>query len=120
MGFDAVWLMGVWQQSPMGLTIARHSTEIQNQVRAIKPDVKPEDISASPYAVYDYTVDESLGGTEALQAFRKRLQDRGISLLLDFVGNHMAIDCPAVSSDPDLFVNTGTVEPAHHKDWLIQ
>ncbi len=120
MGFDAVWLMGVWQQSPMGLTIARHSTEIQNQVRAIKPDVKPEDISASPYAVYDYTVDESLGGTEALQAFRKRLQDRGISLLLDFVGNHMAIDCPAVSSDPDLFVNTGTVEPAHHKDWFFK
>ena len=120
MGFDAVWLMGVWQQSPKAGEIARASQEIQNQVRAIKPDFKPEDISASPYAVYDYTVDASLGGTEGLAIFRQRLKDLGISLLLDFVGNHMAIDCPAVSSDPDLFVNTGTTEPAHHKDWFFK
>ena len=120
MGFDAVWLMGVWQQSPKGLEIAQNSAEIQTQIRAIKPDFQPSDITASPYAVYDYTVDELLGGAEALKAFRKRLKERGISLLLDFVGNHMAIDCPAVSTAPDLFVNTGTAEPAHHKDWFFK
>lgn len=120
MGFDAVWLMGVWQQSPKGLEIARQSADIQNQVRAVKPDFKTEDIAASPYAVYDYVVDEALGGEAALQAFRNRLKQRGISLLLDFVGNHMAIDCPAVEQDPDLFINTGTAEPAHHKDWFFK
>ena len=52
MGFDAVWLIGVWKQSPKAGEIARNSQEIQNQVRAIKPDFNPDDIVASPYAVY--------------------------------------------------------------------
>ncbi len=120
MGFDALWLMGVWKQSPKAVEIARASQDIQNQVRAIKPDFNPDDITASPYAVYDYEVDDAFGGNKALQAFRERLKARGISLLLDFVGNHMAIDCPAVEQDPDLFVNSGTAEPAHHKDWFFK
>jgi len=120
MGFDAIWLMGVWQESAAAREIAQNSPEIQGQIRLIKPDFNPQDIAASPYAVYDYVVDKSLGGTEALQAFRRRLKERGILLLLDFVGNHMAIDCPAVSSDPDLFINTGTTEPHSHRDWFFK
>ncbi|MBR4592458.1 MAG: hypothetical protein IKO35_04540, partial [Elusimicrobiaceae bacterium] len=120
MGFDAVWLMGVWQASPAGKSIAQNSQDILNQVRAIKPDFKQEDIAASPYAIYDYVVDESLGGTQALQVFRQQLKERGILLLLDFVGNHMAIDCPAVTANPDLFINTGTTEPHHHRDWFFK
>ena len=120
MGFDAIWLMGVWKQSPQGREIARQSADIQNHIRAIKPDFNVQDITASPYAVYAYEVDDSLGGTEALQAFRQRLKARGILLLLDFVGNHMAIDCPAVQQQPDLFINTGTAEPAAHKDWFFK
>lgn len=120
MGFDAVWLMGVWKESPAAKTIAQNSVEIQNQIHLIKPDFKKEDITASPYAVYDYTVDDSLGGNDALADFRKRLQKRGIHLLLDFVGNHMAIDAPVVTAEPDLFINTGTQEPANHKDWFFK
>lgn len=120
MGFDAVWLIGVWKQSPKAGEIARNSQEIQNQVRAIKPDFNPDDIVASPYAVYEYTVDENLGGEKALRVFRERLKARGISLLLDFVGNHMAIDSPVVADNPDFFVNSGTAEPAHHKDWFFK
>ena len=115
MGVDAIWLMGVWKESPAAKEIAQNSAEIQNKVRLIKPDFKNEDISASPYAVYDYVVDDSIGGNDALQEFRARLAKRGIHLLLDFVGNHMAIDAPVVSTDPDLFINTGTQEPANHK-----
>ncbi len=120
MGFDAVWLMGVWKQSPQAAQIARANQDIQNQIRAIKPDFKPQEITASPYAVYDYEVDNSLGGNDGLKAFRERLKARGIALLLDFVGNHMALDCPAVETNPDLFINTGRVEPAHHKDWFYK
>lgn len=120
MGFDAVWLMGVWKQSPKACEIARSSQDLQNQVRAIKPDFSPQDIVASPYAVYAYEVDDSLGGQAALEIFRGKLKARGISLLLDFVGNHMALDCPMVEEDPDLFINTGTAEPAHHKDWFFK
>lgn len=119
-GFDAIWLMGVWKLSPAAEKIARENKEIQDQIRAIKPDFKPEDITASPYAVYAYEVDDSLGGNAALAALRAKLNGMGIALLLDFVGNHTAIDSPTVNSDPDLYINTGKQAPATHKDWFFQ
>ena len=119
-GFDAIWFMGVWKLSPAAEKIARENKEIQEQIRAIKPDFKPEDITASPYAVYEYEVDDSLGGNAALAALRAKLNGLGINLLLDFVGNHTAIDSPTVHSDPELYINTGTQEPATHKDWFFK
>ena len=44
MGFDAVWLMGVWKRSPAAQKIARESEDILNQVRASKPDFNKDDI----------------------------------------------------------------------------
>lgn len=120
LGFDAIWFMGVWKLSPAAEQIARSNPDIQAQIRAIKPDFKPEDITASPYAVYEYTVDEALGGDAALAALRGKLNALGINLLLDFVGNHTAIDSPTVTSDPDLYINTGTQEPHAHKDWFFK
>ena len=119
LGFDAIWFMGVWKLSPAAEQIARSNPDIQAQIRAIKPDFKPEDITASPYAVYEYTVDEALGGDAALAALRGKLNALGINLLLDFVGNHTAIDSPTVTFDPDLYINTGTQEPHAHKDWFF-
>ncbi len=51
----------------------------------------------SPYSVYDYRVDEALGGDEGLMAFRHRMRERGLRLMLDFVPNHLAIDHPLAS-----------------------
>ncbi len=119
-GFDAVWLMGVWKTSPTAQKIARENADIQNQIRAIKPDFDSNDITASPYAVYEYTVDEALGGNEALAEFRKQLNERGIQLFLDFVGNHTSIDSPAVTEHPELFITTGTNVPHIHPDWFFQ
>ena len=112
--------MGVWQESPSARDIARNSKDVQDQIRAIKPDFKADDITASPYAVYDYSVDASFGGNEALIKLRSRLREKGILLLLDFVGNHMALDCPAVTEHPEFFISTGTQEPAIHKDWFFK
>ena len=120
LGFDAIWFMGVWKLSPAAEQIARSNPDIQAQIRAIKPDFKPEDITASPYAVYEYTVDEVLGGNAALAALRGKLNALGINLLLDFVGNHTAIDSPTVTSDPDLYINTGTQAPHAHQDWFFK
>ncbi len=120
LGFDAIWLMGVWQESPSARDIARNSKEVQDQIRAFKPDFNTDDISASPYAVYDYNVDASLGGNEALAKLRERLREKDILLLLDFVGNHMALDCPAVTEHPEFFINTGMQEPSVHKDWFFK
>ena len=119
-GFDAVWLMGVWKRSPAAEKIARENNDITSYVRSVKPDFSMDDITASPYAVYEYTVDEALGGNEALAEFRKQLHERGIQLFLDFVGNHTAIDSPAVLEHPELFITTGKNAPHIHPDWFFK
>lgn len=119
-GFDAVWLMGVWKQSPKAAEIARSNEDIRNQIRQINPDFKTEDIIASPYAVYEYEAAPDLGGAESLKKLREKLNASGMALFLDFVANHTAIDSPAVTSDPDLYINTGKQEPHVHKDWFFQ
>ena len=63
----------------------------------------------SAYAIGDYVVDERIGGRAGLAALRERLKARGLSLMLDFVPNHVAVDHPWVTQHPDYFVQ-GTPE----------
>jgi len=39
-GFDAVWLMGVWQRSAQGREIARAHSGLQQAFRKILPDLQ--------------------------------------------------------------------------------
>jgi glycosidase len=103
-GFDAIWLMGVWAQSPQGRQIALHHAALQNEYRQALPDLKEEDVLASPFAVYDYSVNRRWGGEEGLHHLRARLRDQGTRLLLDFVPNHLALDHPWTRSHPEYFV----------------
>ena len=89
-GFDAVWLMGVWERSPEGARIAREHTGLQADYRRALPDYTGEDVIGSPYCIRRYEVDLWLGGREGLAVARKALADRGMKLLLDFVPNHTA------------------------------
>src|SRR5688572_12462396 len=68
--FDALWLMGVWQRSPAGRTVARaHAGQIA-EYRAALPDATTQDIVGSPYAVQRYDVDPALGGDAELAVLR--------------------------------------------------
>ncbi len=119
-GFDAVWLMGVWTQSPKACEIARSHPDIRHNIAQIDPNFDTNDIIASPYAVYSYEPAEDLGGAESLKKLHEKLNSMGMALFLDFVANHTAIDCPSVVSDPDLYVSTGRETPYAHKDWFFQ
>ncbi len=110
-GFDAVWLMGVWERSPAGLAIANQNNGLLNDFRRALPDFRSEDNVGSPYCVRRYTVDSHLGGQEGLAIARMELAQRGMSLILDFVPNHVAPDHPWVAEHPEYFIR-GTVEDA--------
>ncbi len=109
LGYDAVWLMGVWQRSPAGVAIALSNGELVASFRAALPDWKAADVVGSPYCVRGYVVDDRLGGPLGLSIARKALAERGMGLVLDFVPNHVAPDHPWTTTRPELFV-TGTVE----------
>jgi hypothetical protein len=104
MGIDALWLMGVWERSPAGAGIAAQNEALMADFRATLSDFAPRDNVGSPYCVRDYSVDARLGGPEGLKEARRRLAERVIALILDFVPNHVAPDHIWATEHPEYFV----------------
>jgi hypothetical protein len=109
LGFDAVWLMGVWERSPAGIAIANQNANLLADFHRALPNFRPADNVGSPYCVRRYSVDEHLGGRGGLAVARRELAKRGMRLLLDFVPNHVAPDHPWVSEHSEYFIQ-GTAD----------
>ncbi|MBN8248029.1 MAG: alpha-amylase, partial [Verrucomicrobia bacterium] len=108
-GFGWVWMLGVWQTGPAGRVVSLSRVDWRREFESTLPDLTDDDIGGSCFAIRSYTVSRALGGAAALKRLRRRLADRGLRLMLDFVPNHMAPDHPWVAEHPDYFV-TGTDE----------
>lgn len=101
---DILWLMGVWEESVAACKIAQAHQGLWQEYRRALPDVELSDVGASPFAVSSYSVAQVLGGESALLKFRRKLDEHGIRLLLDFVPNHVARDCEWLEAHPDYFI----------------
>jgi hypothetical protein len=112
-GFDAVWLMGVWERSPAGIAIANRNQGLLEDFRRSLTDYRTEDNVGSPYCVRNYVVDQHLGGPEGLALARAELAKRGLRLILDFVPNHVAPDHPWATEHPEYFIR-GTADDARN------
>jgi len=104
-GFTAVWFMGVWERSPLGIAIANRNPALLDDFRRALPDFRPADNVGSPYCVRRYVVDQHLGGPAGLASARQELSKRGVNVVLDFVPNHVAPDHPWVSENPAYFIH---------------
>jgi hypothetical protein len=113
-GFDAVWLMGVWERSPAGTAIANRNPNNLDDFRRALPDFRLQDNVGSPYCVRQYVVDQHLGGLAALALAREELARRGLRLVLDFVPNHVAPDHPWVDEHPEYFIQGTTDDVRCH------
>ncbi len=109
-GFDAVWLMGVWERSPAGIAIASQNPTLLDDFRRALPDFQMSDNVGSPYCVRGYSVDQHLGGPDGLAVARKELASRGMKLVLDFVPNHVAPDHSWVTQHPEYFIQVSADE----------
>ncbi len=106
-GFDAVWLMGVWERSPAGIEISMRNPGLLEDFKRALPDFVAADNVGSPYCVRRYVADDHLGGPPGLAAARAMLRERGLGLILDFVPNHVAPDHPWAAGHPEYFIQGG-------------
>ena len=113
---DAVWLMGVWQRSPIGRAIAAGMPQLVRAYRSALPDLREDDVLGSPYCVRDYVVDQRFGGPDGLAVAREHLDQRGIALILDYVPNHIAADHPWVTDRPDCLLAGSEEDLAQHAE----
>ncbi|MFX1516199.1 MAG: alpha-amylase family glycosyl hydrolase [Promethearchaeota archaeon] len=90
-GFNALWLIGVWERSSASKTIKRWCGN-------------PE-AEASAYSLYDYVIAQDLGGPEAFENLKKLAQKHGIRLASDMVPNHTGIDSKWMMEHPDWFIS---------------
>ncbi|MCF7915167.1 MAG: alpha amylase catalytic subunit [Spirochaetaceae bacterium] len=90
MGFNALWLIGLWERSSASKTIKRSCGN-------------PE-AEASAYSLKRYEIADELGGWEALHNLADRCNRRGIRLASDMVPNHTGIDGDWVYDHPDWFL----------------
>lgn len=125
LGFTHLWLMGVWTTGPRSRAHALHEPHLRAEYTQILPDWTEQDVGGSPYAIADYQVPRALGGASGLAKFRRRLHQRGLKLVLDFVPNHLGLDHPWVTESPHLFVrgeretaDTFTQQAAREILWL--
>lgn len=112
---DAIWLMGVWQRSEAVRASALNYT---HEYRPVLTDLTEDDVIGSAYAIGAYEVDERIGGREGLAALRERLRARGLLLILDYVPNHVAVDHPWVTDQPEYLVR-GTAESYQENEGMF-
>ena len=90
-GFTGLWLIGLWERSPAS--------------KRIKQLCGNPDAVASAYSLFDYQINNDLGGESALKNLQHRAWQRGIRLASDMVPNHMGIDSPWVIEHPNWFIS---------------
>jgi alpha amylase-like protein len=104
LGFDFVWLMGVWQRSAVSRRFFQNDAASFPAYDRALPGWKLSQITGSPYSVRQYEPDPRLGSWNDLDRVREELRSRNIGLILDFVANHTAPDHPWASAHPEYYL----------------
>jgi hypothetical protein len=91
LGFDTLWLMGVWAIGPEGVMMSKRHAP---------------DFVGSPYAISDYHFNPELGDEADFAALRRRAHRHGLRLVLDFIPNHFARDTPLILTHPEYFMHS--------------
>jgi hypothetical protein len=104
LGFDFIWLMGVWERSPLGRRFFQTDAPSFPGFDQALPGWTLSQIVGSPYSVHQYQPDPRIGSWADLDVAREQLRSRRIGLILDFVANHTAPDHPWVVAHPEFFI----------------
>ncbi len=104
LGFDLVYLLGIWQRSPAGRRLFRTDASQFPIFDHALPGWTIDSVVGSPFSIRDYSPDARIGSWEDVDAVRAKLHARGMRLILDFVPNHTGPDHPWITAHPDYFL----------------
>jgi len=102
--FDYVWLLGVWKICEN--IIDKYCFE-EDLVRSYNKALKGwrrRDIIGSPFSIDTYEINPELGDMPSLLKLRKKLNEKGIKLILDFSTNHFGADSRLIKKNPEIFL----------------
>jgi len=100
-GFTWLYLVGAWTSGTKARAVALKDRHLREYLSSVLTDSHDGDICGSPFAPQSFTVCPKLGGDEALARLRERARAAGLSLMLDFVPNHVGLDHPWTEAHPD-------------------
>jgi glycosidase len=89
LGFDSIWMMGIWQISKGARSISK---------------IIAEDFEGSPYAIPNYKISNALGGKKQFASLVEQAHAFNLSIIVDFVSNHMALDTNWIAKNPNHFI----------------
>ena len=101
LGFSDIWLMGIWK---IGAAAREKALEHWREEWRAEIPSEESDVTGSPYAIEDYLVDPAIASLEEFIVFKRKVNERGMGLILDFVPNHFSLDTPAAAQFPSYFV----------------
>ncbi len=110
LGFDLVWLMGVWRRSGQARQLFRTDASRFAGYDEALPGWSLKDVVGSPYAVEDYRPDPRIGTWRDIDRAREKLRERGMGLMLDLVPNHTAPDHGWVRKNPAYYIEGGEAD----------
>ena len=104
LGFDMIWLMGVWDNNKEVIDEYCFEPELISSYNSALKDWHKEDVIGSPYSIDRYELNPLLGTAEDLRSFKQKLNDAGISVILDFACNHFSAKSSLIWSNKEIFL----------------
>lgn len=102
--FEYVWLLGVWKICESVIEKYCFEEELVRSYNKALKGWRRRDVIGSPFSIDYYELNSQLGDMQTLIELKKKLNDRGLKLILDLSPNHFGADSKLIRENPEIFL----------------
>ncbi|HOY61013.1 MAG TPA: alpha-amylase family glycosyl hydrolase [Candidatus Woesebacteria bacterium] len=117
--YDYFWFMGIYKESDAS---RQHAQKWAFQSRYALPDLDPDkDVTASPFAIPEYCPNPLIAKNwESWDKMVDFLHQNNKKVIIDFVPNHLALDCELAKNHPEFFIQGSRLQFESNPDFYHQ